>query len=96
MREAAIVATARTGIGKAYRGAFNDTEAPVLSSHVVNAVLDQRALPTSLELRHSDAPPIPCRRVPPLAAPPIWLRQPRLRYNLRNIKYRYNWQADRQ
>ncbi len=44
MREAAIVATARTGIGKAYRGAFNDTEAPVLSSHVVNAVLDRAGI----------------------------------------------------
>ena len=49
------------------------------SSDLVNAVLDQRDLPASLELRHPDAPPIPCRRVPPLAAPPIWLRQPRLR-----------------
>ena len=37
MREAAIVSTARTAIGKAYRGAFNDTEAPVLSAHVVDA-----------------------------------------------------------
>lgn len=35
MREAVIVATARTPIGKAFRGAFNDTEAPVLSGHVV-------------------------------------------------------------
>ena len=35
MREAVIVSTARTPIGKAYRGAFNDTEAPVLSGHVV-------------------------------------------------------------
>jgi acetyl-CoA C-acetyltransferase len=41
MRDAAIVATARTGIGKAYRGAFNDTEAPVLAAHVVDAVLDR-------------------------------------------------------
>ena len=39
MREAAIVSTARTGVGKAYRGAFNDTEAPVLSAHVVNAAI---------------------------------------------------------
>jgi acetyl-CoA C-acetyltransferase len=39
MREAAIVATARTGIGKAYRGAFNDTEVPVLTAHVVNAAI---------------------------------------------------------
>jgi acetyl-CoA C-acetyltransferase len=44
MREAAIVATARTGIGKAYRGAFNDTEAPVLSAHVVDAVLDRSGI----------------------------------------------------
>ena len=35
MREAVIVSTARTPIGKAYRGAFNDTEAPVLSGHAV-------------------------------------------------------------
>ena len=41
MREAAIVATARTAIGRAYRGAFNDTEAPVMSAHVVNAVLER-------------------------------------------------------
>ncbi|GGO91849.1 acetyl-CoA C-acyltransferase [Stakelama pacifica] len=39
MREAAIVSTARTGIGKAYRGAFNDTEAPVLGAHVMNAAI---------------------------------------------------------
>lgn len=39
MREAAIISTARTGVGKAYRGAFNDTEAPVLAAHVVNAAL---------------------------------------------------------
>lgn len=44
MREAAIVATARTAIGRAYRGAFNDTEAPVLTAHVVNAVLDRAGI----------------------------------------------------
>jgi acetyl-CoA C-acetyltransferase len=44
MREAAIVSTARTGVGKAYRGAFNDTEAPVLSSFVVNAALDRAGI----------------------------------------------------
>lgn len=44
MREAAIVATARTGIGKAYRGAFNDTEAPVMGAHVVDAVLERAGL----------------------------------------------------
>ncbi len=44
MREVAVVATARTGIGKAYRGAFNDTEAPVMGAHVVNAVLDRAGI----------------------------------------------------
>jgi acetyl-CoA C-acetyltransferase len=44
MREAAIIAVARTGVGKAYRGAFNDTESPVLSAHVVNAVLDRSGI----------------------------------------------------
>jgi acetyl-CoA C-acetyltransferase len=38
-REAVIVSTARTGIGKAYRGALNDTEAPRLASHVVDATV---------------------------------------------------------
>lgn len=39
MREAAIVSTARTGIGRAYRGYFNATEAPVLAGHVMNAAV---------------------------------------------------------
>jgi len=34
-REAVIVSTARTPIGKAYRGAFNDTDAPVLGGHAI-------------------------------------------------------------
>ncbi|UZK65169.1 acetyl-CoA C-acyltransferase [Sphingomonas sp. M1-B02] len=39
MREAAIVSTARTGIGKAKRGYFSDTEAPLLAAHVMNAAV---------------------------------------------------------
>lgn len=39
MREAVIVSTARTPIGKAYRGAFNDTEAPTLGGHAVKAAV---------------------------------------------------------
>ncbi|MBO0737680.1 MAG: acetyl-CoA C-acyltransferase [Alphaproteobacteria bacterium] len=35
MREAVIVSTARTPIGRAYRGAFNDTQAQELAGHVV-------------------------------------------------------------
>jgi acetyl-CoA C-acetyltransferase len=34
-REAVIVSTARTPIGKAYRGAFNDTDAPTMGGHVI-------------------------------------------------------------
>lgn len=34
-REAVIVSTARTPIGKAYRGAFNDTAAQTLGGHVI-------------------------------------------------------------
>ena len=44
MKEAVIVSTARTGIGKAYRGAFNDTEAPVLCGHVVKAAVERAGL----------------------------------------------------
>ena len=35
MREAVIVSTARTAIGKAYRGALNNTDAPTLGGHVI-------------------------------------------------------------
>ena len=44
MREAAIVSTPRTGIGRAYRGAFDDTEAPVLSGHVVRAAVKRAGI----------------------------------------------------
>lgn len=47
MREAAIVSTARTGIGRAYRGAFNDTEAPVLSGHAVRAAVARAGIDSS-------------------------------------------------
>src|ERR1700730_11614292 len=35
MPEAVIVSTARTPIGRAYRGAFNDTQGQTLAGHVV-------------------------------------------------------------
>lgn len=44
MREAVIVSVARTAIGKAFRGAFNDTEAPVLGGHAVRAVVDRASI----------------------------------------------------
>lgn len=42
MRQAVIVSTARTPIGKAYRGAFNDTQAQALGAHAIRHAL-QRA-----------------------------------------------------
>ncbi|MDX1496393.1 MAG: acetyl-CoA C-acyltransferase [Salinisphaeraceae bacterium] len=44
MNEAVIVAVARTAIGKAYRGAFNDTEAPVLGGHVIKSVVERAGI----------------------------------------------------
>lgn len=41
MREAVIVASARTPIGKAYRGAFNDTQAQTLASHAIKAAVER-------------------------------------------------------
>jgi len=39
MREAAIVSTARTPIGKAYRGAFNDTTTPTMTKPVIEEAI---------------------------------------------------------
>ena len=39
MREAVIVSTARTPIGKAYRGAFNDLESPSMAAPVVKEAI---------------------------------------------------------
>ncbi|MCH7829514.1 MAG: acetyl-CoA C-acyltransferase [Proteobacteria bacterium] len=44
MREAVIVSTARTPIGKAYRGAFNNTEAPSLGGHAVKHAVERAGL----------------------------------------------------
>ena len=41
MREAVVVSTARTPIGKAYRGAFNNTEAPTLGGHAVQHAVER-------------------------------------------------------
>ena len=42
MKEAVIVSTARAPIGKAYRGAFNNTKAPTMGGHVIREAV-QRA-----------------------------------------------------
>ena len=44
MREAVIVSTARTPIGKAYRGAFNDTQAQALGGHVIASALARASI----------------------------------------------------
>jgi acetyl-CoA C-acetyltransferase len=43
-REAVIVSTARTPIGKAYRGAFNATPSPTLASHAIKAAVERAQL----------------------------------------------------
>ena len=50
MREAVIVSTARTPIGKAYRGSFNNTEAPTLGGHAVKHAVERAGLdPAEIE-----------------------------------------------
>ena len=41
MREAVIVSTARTPIGKAFRGAFNNTHGAVLGGHAVKHAVER-------------------------------------------------------
>ena len=41
MKEAVIVSTARSPIGKAYRGAFNNTEAPTLAAHAIRHAVEK-------------------------------------------------------
>ena len=44
MREAVIVSTARTPIGKAYRGAFNDTSGQALAAHAIRHAIDRAGI----------------------------------------------------
>ena len=44
MRDAVIVSTARTPIGKAYRGAFNDTQAQALIGHAITHAVQRAGL----------------------------------------------------
>jgi acetyl-CoA C-acetyltransferase len=44
MSEAVIVSTARTPIGKAYRGAFNNTEGPTMAAHAVSAAISRAGI----------------------------------------------------
>lgn len=50
MKRAAIVATARTGLAKSFRGSFNNTEAPAMGGHVVKALIEKTGVdPTKVE-----------------------------------------------
>ena len=50
MREAVIVSTARTPIGKAYRGAFNDTQAQTLGGHAIKHAVERAKIdPAEIE-----------------------------------------------
>src|SRR5579875_3702579 len=44
MRDAVIVSTARTPIGKAYRGAFNDTPSQTLAAHAISAAVKRAGI----------------------------------------------------
>jgi acetyl-CoA C-acetyltransferase len=45
MTDAVIVSTARTGIGRAFKGALNDTHGAVLGGHVIAAALERAGVP---------------------------------------------------
>tara|TARA_B100000945_G_C20393755_1_gene603731 strand:- start:251 stop:1453 length:1203 start_codon:yes stop_codon:yes gene_type:complete len=47
MREAVIISTVRTPIGKAYRGAFNDTSAQALGGHVLSKSIEKAGVDSS-------------------------------------------------
>ena len=50
MRDAVIVSTARTPIGRAYRGAFNATGAPTLAAHAIRAAVERSGIdPAEIE-----------------------------------------------
>lgn len=44
MKDAVIVSTARTPIGKAYRGAFNNTNGPTLAAHAIRTAVERAGI----------------------------------------------------
>src|SRR6187402_575693 len=44
MRSAVIVSTARTPIGRAYRGAFNNLPSPTLAAHSIRAAVERAGI----------------------------------------------------
>ena len=50
MKEAVIVSTARTPIGRAYKGAFNNLEAPSMGGHAIRAAVKKAGIdPASVD-----------------------------------------------
>jgi len=50
VRDAVIVSTARTPIGRAYRGAFNNTDAPSLGGHAIRHAIERATIdPAAVE-----------------------------------------------
>ena len=50
MAEAVIVSTARTPIGKAYRGAFNNTHGATMAGHVIRHAVERAKVEFGLVL----------------------------------------------
>lgn len=46
MKEAVILSTARTPIGKAFRGAFNNLKSPSMASHAIRAAVERAGIET--------------------------------------------------
>ena len=44
MKEAVIVSTARTPIGKAFRGAFNNTHGAAMAGHAIKHAVDRAGI----------------------------------------------------
>lgn len=44
MRKAVIVSTARTGVARAFKGAFNNTDTPLMTAHVMNAAIERAGI----------------------------------------------------
>jgi len=51
MREAVIISTARTPIGRAYKGAFNNSRAPTMGGHVIAEVVRRAGLRRAMKWR---------------------------------------------
>lgn len=75
MRDAVIVSTARTPIGKAYRGAFNNTTPQTLAGHAIEHAV-KRAGVDPVEIRTASLVP-PCSRAIRQATSPVRPRSAR-------------------